>query len=249
MPKAAKPLAAKKKPHAVSAVIFDGDDTLWETQTLYDQAKKAFADLMVKEGFNAKQALLLMTEIDLQNVRRWGFSRHRFPRSLVATYESLAKNAGRSAKPKVRQRVEALGQSVFERRPQLIAGARPLLERLQGKVRLVLMTAGDRTIQRQRIETSGLRAFFDVIDIPKIKTQAEFRRLVKRLKVQPSETWMIGNSMRSDIIPAHKVGLQTVWVSGRGWAYDYGTEEGQPVTKAPNLTKVRDILRRNMLGL
>jgi len=227
-------------------VIFDRDDTLWETQTLYDKAKSAFARELEREGYSPKEALVLLTEIDLENVRKMGFSRHRFPKSLVATYDTMSKAAGNKPNARIRRKIAAFGRSVFEQPPRLIAGAKSLLNELRGKARLVLMTAGDTVIQRRRIKTSGLKQYFDVIDIPKLKTPTEFRRLVKQLKVRPADTWMVGNSMKSDILPAYKVGLQTVWVSGRGWAYDLGSEMGQPVAKAPNLQKVREILRRRL---
>ena len=246
MSKAAKEIAQLGNKLAFNAFIFDGDDTLWETQTLYDQAKKRFAALMRSEGFSSRQALALLAEIDLENVRRLGFSRQRFPRSLKETYRALANNSGRKAQSRVLRRISIFGQSVFKRSPRLIAGARTLLRELHGKVHLVLMTAGDPAVQRRRIKASGLEKYFDFIDIPRIKTPKEYRRLVKRLRLNPSKTWMVGNSMKSDILPAHKSGLQTLWVAGRGWEYDFSVKQGKFVARVSNLKRVKDILVRNL---
>jgi putative hydrolase of the HAD superfamily len=226
----------------VNALIFDGDDTLWETQTLYDQVKNRFANLMKSEGFSSRQALALLVEIDLENIRKLGFSRQRFPRSLKETYLALVSSSGQKKRMAVLRRISTLGKSVFRRSPRLIAGARALLRSLHGKVQLVLMTAGDPTVQRRRIKTSGLEKYFDFIDIPRIKTPREYERLVKRLRLQPSRTWMIGNSMKSDILPAHEIGLRTLWVAGRGWEYDRKVKEGELGARVRDLKKVKDIL-------
>lgn len=247
MPKTPHPPVRRSQ--TIATVIFDGDDTLWETQTLYDLAKRKFAALMAKEGFPSAESLALFAEVDMANVRKLGFSRRRFPKSMADTYELLAKDAGKKVKPAVRKRAKALGESVFNRTPKLMPGVRRLLQRLTGRVRLVLMTAGDRAIQRRRIQTSGLARYFDFIDIPKIKDAAEFHRLIRLLRVNPDSAWMIGNSMKSDIMPAHKVGLNTVWLAGRGWAYDRSDETGDTVTKVVDLEGVRRVLEANVLGV
>jgi len=110
------------------AVIFDGDDTLWEIQPLFDEAKVQFADLVSnKLGIERSKIIETLDEIDMANVSNMGFSPSRFPRSLVETLESLSSSKGVVPSDIEKQQVYSLGTAIFEKTPKLLDGVEDVL--------------------------------------------------------------------------------------------------------------------------
>lgn len=202
------------------AIIFDGDDTLWQTQIFYDQAKEQFYDLMAEQGFDREVVRGKLSEIDVSNVQRFGFSKRRFPESLKETYEYLCKSQGCPVDPTVLKQVYKIGNSVFHRKPVLMDGAQQVLEQLSKEYRLYLYTGGDPYIQQRKLEYLKLAKYFEAIYIRERKNEAELQNILHEQDLDPKKTWMIGNSLRSDINPALKLGLKCIWVRSSCWEYD-----------------------------
>ena len=208
-------------PRSLRAIIFDADDTLWDTQVLYERAKEQFYDWMAREGFGDQEAVATaLTRTDLANMPLYGFSRHRFPQSMKDVYDRLTTQAGRKADPEKLEQVAEIGYGVFRQRAQLVEGAGEVLVKLQRQYRLLLYTAGDAEVQADRIQDSELGRHFQATYIRPQKTVAELAALLEAEHLQPAETWMVGNSLKSDINPALKLGLRGILVRAGGWAYD-----------------------------
>ncbi len=213
-------------PRAVLGVVFDGDDTLWSTEQLYDDARSRASRLVAESGLNAAKWEELERRIDVEKVATLGYSVERFPASCVQAYEEVCRSEGRAPDPSVAERVRHEARSVFERDPPVVSGARETLTRLRARgTRLALLTKGDRELQSRRIERSGLRDLFDVIQVVAEKSPATIRGIVASLGVDVGCAWMVGNSMRSDVLPAIDAGLRAVWINAHVWeyerAYDY----------------------------
>ena len=202
------------------AIIFDGDDTLWQNQIFYEQAKEQFYKLMENQGFDRKAVTSKLSEIDVSNVQRFGFSRRRFPESLKETYEYFCRNQGRPVDPAILKQVYRIGNSVFHRKPVLMDGAQQVLEQLSKEYRLYLYTSGDPYIQRRKLKYLKLAKYFEAIYIRERKNEAELQDILHEQNLDPKKTWMIGNSLRSDINPALKLGLKCIWVRSSCWEYD-----------------------------
>jgi putative hydrolase of the HAD superfamily len=227
------------------AVIFDGDDTLWETQPLYDQARNQFFDLMASLGFNRDLVISLFIEIDKSNVAKLGFSRHRFPMSMVEVYERLIIQANKNPNSTLRTKVYEIGLSVFNKKAPLISGAKEMLQSVKQNYRIYLFTAGDQEIQAKRIEDSSIKSEFDSIFIASQKNEEEFRKLLRKNRLLVKNTWMVGNSLRSDINPALKVGLRCIWYRGGSWEYDIDVSPSKHVWVVSNLSEIPHILNSN----
>jgi len=201
-------------------VIFDGDDTLWSTEPLYDDARAAAAAIVEQAGLDAGKWEDLEREIDVQNVQRFGLSSERFPTSCVEAYETLAKESHRPVDASVVERIRHAATSVFRRRAPLVPAARSTLERLRSRYRLVLLTQGDRAVQEKRIADSGLADLFERTEIVSQKTVDVLRRLLDELGADPAATWFVGNSIASDVNPAIGAGLHAVWVDAHVWEHE-----------------------------
>jgi putative hydrolase of the HAD superfamily len=204
-----------------SAVVFDGDDTLWSTEPLYDEARANARSIVSDAGLDGAEWERIERRVDVENVAKYGFSPVRFPNSCVEAYYQLCHRSAISVDASVVKRVESAAQNVFVRTATLIPHAREVLACLhQRGLRLALLTKGDAVVQRNRVDTSGLAGLFHVIRIVADKTPATIRDVVQELGGNPTSSWMVGNSVRSDIVPALAAGLRAIWIDAHVWEHE-----------------------------
>lgn len=201
-------------------IVFDGDDTLWRVEQLYDDARNHAADVVAEAGFDANYWLQLQKQIDLCNVRTLGLSRQRFPVSSVLAYEQFLAEGGYTVDPVVKKRIWDASSKVFESAAPLVPGAKEAVECLARTHRLALLTQGDTRVQRKRIADSGLSHFFELIEIVELKSSASFTSLLWSARTAASDAWSVGNSLPSDIGPALQAGMSAVWIDAHVWDYE-----------------------------
>jgi putative hydrolase of the HAD superfamily len=202
-------------------IVFDGDDTLWRTEQLYDDARSAAAAIVSESCLDASAWETLERHIDVENVAVLGHSVERFPRSCAEAYQKLCETVGRIPDTSVAERIRQAARSAFLRPAPPIDGANETLSTLRSRGhRLALLTKGDESVQARRIEQSGLRQYFDLVRIVSEKSAAEIKKVVTLLGRQPGSSWMVGNSIRSDILPALEAGLRAIWIEAHVWEYE-----------------------------
>ena len=212
--------AARRRPAPVG-VVFDGDDTLWSTEPLYDDARQAAASVVSKAGLDPLVWERLERRIDVQNAATLGHSVDRFPTSCVQAYRDLRELNRHAFDARVATVIKETAASVFHQLAPLMPGVRETLSALRGRgYKLALLTKGDEAVQERRIEHSGLRPYFDIVRIVSEKTTEAIKAVVKDLGVDPPSAWMVGNSMRSDVLPALAAGVQAVWINAHVWEYE-----------------------------
>jgi putative hydrolase of the HAD superfamily len=232
----------------VIAVVFDGDDTLWSTEQLYDDARSMARRVVADSGLDGARWEEAERRIDLEQVATLGFSTERFPRSCVEAYHEICRRDGIVPDPAIGARVHLAARSVFERDPLLVPGARATLALLRARgVRLALLSKGDPDLQQRRIKHSRLAGLFDVIQVVPDKSPDTIREIVASVGGDVRSAWMVGNSFRSDVLPAIKVGLRAVWIKAHVWEYERAAdglaENADPrVIAASNLTDVPDLV-------
>lgn len=239
------PILRDRKKGAVTqdkTVIFDGDDTLWAIQPLFDKAKALFADQAYEKLKTERTtALAAIDRIDLVNVSKMGFSPLRFPSSLVETFEYLCTAKSVVPSELEKQQIYALGTAVYETTPPLLEGARDVLRVLGESFRLILYTMGDAKVQRSLINKLDLGPYFpDSIYIVPQKNRDQLQVILKDNHLAPRDVWMVGNSLRSDINPALQLDVKCIWVNIYSWAYDQSKKIPSGVMEVRSL---RDILQ------
>ena len=218
-------------------VIFDGDDTLWETQILYIRAKKRFYKLMERLGFDPTEVEARFERIDFDNVQLYSFSKERFPTSMSDTYQVLSGDYNKVVDENINKLMKSIGYSAFEKKPRVFSGVTEVLVTLRAmQLKIILATKGDQEVQEEKISFSNLRSYFDHVYIFPEKGTRDLRRIVNECNLDPKISWSIGNSMRSDINPALKIGMRAIWIPKRTW----GFEEEEPFDKQ-RVFKVRSI--------
>ncbi len=240
-----RPGTARRTPPA-SAIVFDGDDTLWVTQWLYDQAEQETRLIVESAGLDGSRWQEICRERDLANVARFGFNSGRFPTSVVAAYTQLCEEAVVPVQLDVVRELMQAASSMFRRRAPLVSGAAEVLEGLRPNHQLILVTKGDVRVQQKRIRDSGLAKYFDAIFIVPEKSADVFRRVLRDVGADPAQSWSVGNSLPSDVAPAMAVGMRGVWVDAHVWEYekrDPGKVAGD-VHKLATLRGLPDLMRR-----
>jgi putative hydrolase of the HAD superfamily len=217
-----------------SVVIFDGDDTLWETEQLYDRRRSEAADLVRFLGLDSDKFEDLQRALDVENVSRFGLSPERFPTSSVQAYQTLANAAGQPEDIRISDQIFAISARVFDDIAPLALDVENVLRQLRFSCRLGLLTKGDPVIQAKRIEDSGLLSYFSDISIVGEKDASAFSEMLQNLGSPPRRAWSVGNSLRSDILPAIQIGMSAIWIEAHVWAHEQ-TDTAEELEHHPRL--------------
>ncbi len=191
-------------------LVFDADDTLWDSNIHFLEAEAEFIDAMVAAGAGARDAVhAAIRRRELEVIRSHGYGREPY---VVLMRQLAAELAPGGAREELGAAVERIGAHLLNRHCELLPGVEPTLAELAGRHRLALFTKGRRNEQLRKLERSGLGRHFSHVEVPPEKDVAAYRRLVVAAALEPARTFMIGNSPRSDINPALRAGLRAVLI-------------------------------------
>ncbi len=190
-------------------LLIDADDTLWENNIYFERAFDAFCDFLDHSSLTPPQIREVLNEIELVNAKIHGYGSMNFGLNLQQAYRHLAERAIRE--DDLRQ-VLSLAERILEQPVELIAGVEETLRYLAPRHHLVLFTKGHPDEQRMKVERSSLGGYFRHTAVVKEKDRAAYGQIVNERGFQKPETWMIGNSPKSDINPALEAGLNAVLV-------------------------------------
>ena len=193
-------------------LIVDADDTLWETEIYFEQCIADFGELMATLGFDREEAERTVEEVERERVPQVGYAPEEFARSLVFAYQRLCERYNRPIEDEVSDGVWEIGRAMVEYPIVLLDGVAETLARLSGRFRLLLLTKGDREAQESKLARSGLGHLFDGVHVVPEKDAGVIRGLVAEYNLRPEQTWMVGNSPRSDINPALEAGIGAIHV-------------------------------------
>ncbi|MEC4113690.1 HAD family hydrolase [Myroides pelagicus] len=192
----------------IKVVAFDADDTLWVNEPYFNEAEKAFCVLL--EDYLTHQSIsqvLFKTQID--NLPLYGYGIKGFTLSMIESANIISKG---TLNPTIYSKIVNLGKELLTKPVELIDDVENILEELQAKYKLVVATKGDLKDQHRKLHKSGLGSYFHHIEVMTDKEEIDYQKLLKRLDIHPSEFIMIGNSLRSDVLPVLELGGHAVHV-------------------------------------
>jgi len=193
-------------------LIIDADDTLWKAEVYYQQCIVDFGELMVAHGFDRQEAEQTLDLVEIERIPVTGYSPHAFAENLALAYRRLCQQHGRPAQREVEDQAQEIGQAVVAHPIELLPDVRETLGQLGDRFHLLLLTKGDRQVQRQKLTQSGLADLFDGVHIVAEKDADVFRDLIATYELHPERTWMVGNSPKSDINPALEAGIGAIHI-------------------------------------
>ncbi|WP_428330939.1 HAD family hydrolase [Mucilaginibacter sp.] len=201
----------------LKVIAFDADDTLWVNEPYFRQTEEQFYTLL--SGFSSQHELerdLLKIEID--NLALYGYGIKGFILSMIETALHVTDN---KISVEAVDQIMQLGKQMLNQPIELLDGVEDVLKALKGKYRLVVATKGDLLDQERKLKKSGLGHYFHHIEIMSEKDDANYQKLIRHLDIQPKELMMVGNSLKSDILPVLKIGGYGVHVPYHiTWAHE-----------------------------
>ena len=207
----------KKKFHDLRILAFDADDTLWENETFFREVEEKFGELM--EGFHPRHTTareLLRTEIE--NIALYGYGIKAFILSMIETAMRISDN---TIPVGAIEKIINLGREMLAKPVVLLPGVEDVLKNFKGKYRLVMATKGDLLDQERKLKKSGLEKYFHHIEIMSEKKEADYEKLIRHLDIRPQEFAMIGNSIKSDVLPVINLGGHGIHVPFHTtWAHE-----------------------------
>jgi putative hydrolase of the HAD superfamily len=207
---------------AFDLVGFDGDDTLWHNERFYRMGRERFQALLAQSGvsLSAEDVDDRVNETELRNIRYYGYGVSSFTLSLIEAAIDLT--GGRIPAQDIRELL-ALSRDMLTAEVELFVGARDAVVSLAGRFPLVLITKGDLLHQRAKADQSGLGPFFRHVEVVSHKVEDTYSAILARYGVDPSRFLMIGNSLRSDILPVIRIGGWAIHIPAElSWAHEDG---------------------------
>ncbi|MEU9113929.1 HAD family hydrolase [Streptomyces sp. NPDC048483] len=200
-------------------LIFDADDTLWENNVIFERVIDEFLDWMAHPGLDRDGVRAGLDGIEAANAVTHGYGSKVFLRSLA---ECLAWVRGRAATAEETARISGWAAAFDGDHVELIPGVAETLAELARRHELLLLTKGDQEEQERKVAASGLTPHFKGVHIVAEKDVATYEELVRAHALVPGSTWMIGNSPKSDILPARSAGLNAVFLpNGNTWVLEH----------------------------
>jgi len=191
------------------SLLIDADDTLWENNIYFERAFDHFCAFLDHSSLTPPQVRDVLNEIELVNAKLHGYGSMNFGRNLQQAYRHLAE---RHIQEDDLRHVMSLAERILEQPIEIIADVPETLAQLADRHELTLFTKGHPEEQRLKIDRSELGKYFAHTAIVKEKDAAAYAGLTKERALPRDQTWMIGNSPKSDINPALEAGLNAVLV-------------------------------------
>ncbi|MBA3489485.1 MAG: HAD family hydrolase [Longispora sp.] len=190
-------------------LIFDADDTLWENSVLFERVIEDFLDWLDHPTLERTRIREVLNDLERANVAVHGYGSKIFVRSLQDCFGALYKRPVSAAE---KTRIIRLADALVEHAVDLFPGVTETLATLSERHELLLLTKGNFQEQQRKVEASQLRNYFQHVHIVKEKDVETYRALMSRHGWAGDMTWMIGNSPKSDILPARAAGLNAVFI-------------------------------------
>lgn len=192
----------------IKVIAFDADDTLWINEPFFNEAENKFCVLM--EDYLTHQSIsqvLFKTQID--NLPLYGYGIKGFTLSMIEAALYISKN---TVSQRIMDQIIKIGKELLTKPVELLDQVEDTLQILGGKYKLVVATKGDLKDQHRKLHKSGLGAYFHHIEVMTDKETIDYDKLLKRLDIEPEDFLMIGNSLRSDVLPVLELGGYAIHV-------------------------------------
>jgi putative hydrolase of the HAD superfamily len=223
----------------IKVIGFDADDTLWVNETYFRDAEEQFASLL--DGFETKNKIdQELFKMEIKNLDIYGYGVKGFMLSMVESALDISNNTISQA---TISKILSLGKEMIMQPVELLAGVKEVLEQLSSNYRLIVLTKGDLLDQERKIKRSGLTAYFHHIEVLSDKKEDNYLHLLDHLEVDVREFLMIGNSLKSDVLPLINIGAQAVHVPFHTtWQHEEVTIN-EDEFKYLKINSLKDVLR------
>ncbi|SFT85679.1 putative hydrolase of the HAD superfamily [Algoriphagus locisalis] len=192
----------------IKVIAFDADDTLWVNEPFFREAEEEFTSLMV-DFVPQHTALKELYLTEVRNLELYGYGIKGFMLSMVEAAMRISEN---KISIQSIDKILEIGRDMLDKPVEILSGVEEVLQELKGNFRLVMATKGDLVDQERKLKKSGLDHYFHHIEIMSEKKEADFAKLIRHLDVAPNEFLMMGNSLKSDVLPVLALGGHAIHI-------------------------------------
>ena len=223
---------------SVRVVGFDGDDTLWHSETLFHVTQGEFHELLERHVPEA-DADRRLAEMELKNLGIYGYGVKSFTLSMLETAIELTEGQIPASDLKV---ILGWGKRMLMEPTELLEGVEETLHKLSPSYDLLLITKGDLFDQESKLAQSGLGDLFLGVEILTEKNVDSYRGVFRRRSIQPKDFVMVGNSLRSDVVPVVSLGGHAVHIPYEvTWHHEHVPEEELPSEGWQRISSIREL--------
>ncbi|WP_294200275.1 HAD family hydrolase [uncultured Chryseobacterium sp.] len=188
--------------NSITTIAFDADDTLWINEPYFQEAENKFCGLL--EDYLPQHSVAQeLFKTEMQNLPLYGYGIKGF---MLCMVETVCRISNSTASMELISKTIEIGHELLMKPVELLDGVAETLESLKGRYRLVVATKGDLLDQERKLKKSGLQDYFHHIEIMSNKKESDYRKLLKHLDCKPEQFLMLGNSIKSDILPVLEIG-------------------------------------------
>lgn len=223
----------------ITTLGFDADDTLWVNETYFRETEHEFAHLLrAYETENKIDQELFKTEI--KNLDLYGYGIKGFMLSMIESAIELSNgNIDINSISKIIQ----IGKDMIDKPVEVLDGVEEVLKELNGDYRILLLTKGDLLDQERKLKKSGLSSYFHHIEVLSDKKETNYKNLLEHLEIEPSEFLMIGNSLKSDVLPLVRIGARAIHIPFHTtWAHETVAPDEENDSYA-TMASIKEILK------
>jgi putative hydrolase of the HAD superfamily len=223
----------------IKVIAFDADDTLWVNEPFYREAEKIFYNLL--DGYLPEPEIekeLFKTEIG--NIEKYGYGIKGFMLSMIETALRISNNRVDAG---VIGKIIGLGKTMLEKPVELLEDVEFVLNNLKNKYSLVVATKGDLLDQQRKLDRSGLLHYFHRIEIMNDKNEPGYQKIITELGIKNEEFLMVGNSIKSDILPIIAIGGKAVHIPYHTtWEHEHADNKNA-VGKYYEISDLKELLK------
>jgi putative hydrolase of the HAD superfamily len=224
----------------IKAIFLDMDDTLIVNSVLYERAEVMFYGYLRHCGILEAEAKKVFAEAEKELFKIHGVSKKRMP----ASFEAVLKHFVPEADAEMVSTVRGFAEDIFTARVVVKPGVAEAVALLAERYDLYIVTAGDRDVQEGRIASSvPFKDSFSGVYIVDKKTRETYEDILQQLGLKPDEVIMMGDSLKSDVIPAVAAGMQAVWLESYNPASLHETETKLPAERAYKFSSLLEATR------
>lgn len=223
----------------IEVIAFDADDTLWVNETYFREAEEQFAKLLMNYETENKIDQELFKK-EMVNLELYGYGVKGFVLSMV---ESALEISNYKIDPKIIKGIVTIGKNMIQKPIELLTDVEHTLAVLKPKYKLILASKGDLLDQERKLEKSGLLKYFHHIEVLSEKKPENYKRLLGHLDVPPSKLLMVGNSLKSDVLPLLEIGSHAIHIPFHTtWAHEEVKHNGEGFKTVSKLSDILNFL-------
>ena len=192
----------------IKTIGFDADDTLWHNEDLYYNAKERLTLILADYG-EPQEIKSLLDKTEVRNIEYYGYGIKSFTLSMTETATVISKG---QVSGKDVSEIIAIAKKMLRAPVKLFEGAEDTLKELSADYDLLLITKGDPFEQQRKIDLSGIAGYFRYLEVVGEKSETTYRKILGQYNIDPVRFLMVGNSLRSDILPVLNIGGQAVYI-------------------------------------